>query len=203
MTLESARRRSSLDGPAGFTLIEVMAALAVVALVLGTLALSVRFGMAASRTVGRVSESAAALESTDAVLRRLIEGVDPGGGIGFAPFVGGANSFECLTAMPDQGRLPAHRMWARVFVDNAHRLVVRWRPYLRAVRLGPRPPVREVVLLANVDSIALDFWNPDSGWVRAWPASQPPVLVRIRLVFPSGDARQWPEIVAAPLLDPA
>ena len=202
MTAKSRGRAGQAWPPrAGFTLIELLAALAVLGLVLGTLSLSIRSGLTAYTRASRVSESTAALEGADNALRHLIEGIDPGDESGPARFAGTASGFECITAMPGNGSAPIHRMWSKVFVDGTHRLVVRWRPYLHAVPSRPRPFPMEVELLSNVSGIELDYWYPGTGWASAWRSSELPLLVRIRLRFPPGDTRHWPDVVAAPLLD--
>jgi general secretion pathway protein J len=79
--------------------------------------------------------------------------------------------------------------------------MLRWRPYLRATRLRPLPPPNETELLRGVSRIELAFWRPGGGWVSTWRSPDLPALVRVRLDFPSGDPRHWPDIVASPALD--
>ena len=186
---------------AGFTLLELLVALAVLGLLLDVLGLGMRFGMSVSSRVIRSSDISADLEAVDNVLRRLIEGMDPGHGRDPAPFVGATHRLDFITAMPDDGLAQEHRMRVGVFVDSAHRLILRWRPYLRALPLRALPPPSETELLSNVERIDLAFWQPGGGWSTAWRSSELPVLIRVRLTFPFGDPRHWPDIVAAPLLD--
>jgi general secretion pathway protein J len=103
--------------------------------------------------------------------------------------------------MPGDGLVPDRHMRATVFVDGGHRLILRWRPYLNARPLRPPPPQEDAELLSNVQRIEVAFWQPDGGWVPVWRAAYLPVLIRVRLRFPAGDARHWPDIVAAPGLD--
>ena len=94
------------------------------------------------------------------------------------------------------------RIQATLLVDVDHRLMLHWQPAARATRLRGPPEPTDTELLRGVSRMELAFWRPGSGWVSAWRAPDLPTLVRISLRFPAGDARHWPDIVAAPLLDP-
>ena len=139
MTLPGMSARRS-GAAAGFTLLEIVAALAILGLVLGALATGVRFGMEVSATGHRLSAAAGGLETADQVLRRLIEGLDPGRESDPAPFLGSGHRLDCIAAMPDGGPPPERRMRAALFVDGGHRLILRWRPVLNARRLRALPP---------------------------------------------------------------
>ena len=89
-------------------------------------------------------------------------------------------------------------------VDARHRLVLRLSPNPRVRRAG----AIEEVLLSGVEGIALAYWRPArrvaaGGWVSVWNEAGLPSLVRLRIVFPAGDGRHWPDIVAAPLREVA
>jgi general secretion pathway protein J len=186
----------------GFTLLELLVALAVLGFLLAGLAQAVHFGLLAWATEVRLSSGSDDFTTLDSTLRHLIEGADPGDDLDPAPFVGARDHLECLTALPDAaGPMLRRRMQAVLLVDGAHRLTLRWRPYLRATRLGPQPSLTETELLRGVSRMEVAFWRPGGGWVSSWNSPDLPELVRIRLEFPSGDARHWPDIVAAPLLD--
>jgi general secretion pathway protein J len=93
-------------------------------------------------------------------------------------------------------------MRATLKVDASHRLVLRWWPSLHARRLRPQPPApTETELLRGVSRIELSFWRTGGNWVSSWQSADLPALVRVRLQFPRGDPRHWPDIVAAPRLD--
>jgi general secretion pathway protein J len=63
---------------------------------------------------------------------------------------------------------------------------------------GPAAPVRETVLLDHLADAQFAYWN-GSAWLSRWNGKELPRLVRIRLAFPPGDARHWPDIIAAPM----
>ena len=187
--------------PTGFTLIEVLVALAVLGLVLGVLSAGIRFGLLADGRGTSLTDRTADFDVVDRTLRRVIEGMDPGDDADPAPFVGVGDRMECITTMPADGSAADRHMRASVLVDDTHRLILRWRPYLRARPLLRPPPPTTSELLSNVSRIDLAFWRPGVGWVSAWHSADLPTLVRVRLRFPAGDPRRWPDIVAAPRLD--
>jgi general secretion pathway protein J len=186
----------------GFTLLELLVALTVLGFLLAGLAQGVHFGLLAWATEARLSGGSDDFTTLDSTLRHLIEGADPGDDLDPAEFVGSRDRLECLTSLPDAvGPMLHRRMQAVLFVDGEHRLTLRWRPYLHATRLGPPPLLAETELLRGVSRMEMAYWRPGGGWVSSWRSPDLPELVRIRLEFPSGDARHWPDIVVAPLLD--
>ena len=186
----------------GFTLLEVLVALVVLGLIVLCLAQGTHFGLLSWATEVRLSNGNDEYETLDTALRHIVEGMDPGDELDPAPFVGSHNQLECITALPNAaGPTPLRRMLATLLVDQSHRLVLRWRPYLRAARLKPASAPADAELLTNVSRIELAYWRPGGSWVSNWPWPDLPVLVRIRIVFPDGDRRHWPDIVAAPRLD--
>jgi general secretion pathway protein J len=196
------KREAHIGRPDGFTLLELLVALTVLGLLLVGLTQGVHFGLLAWDTEARLSNGNDDFTTLDSTLRHLIEGADPGDDLDPAPFVGGRDRLDCITALPAAGDpTGVRRMQAVLLVDARHRLVLRWRPYLNAQRLGPTPTHTETELLRGVSRMELAFWRPGGGWASTWRLPDLPTLVRIRLEFPAGDARHWPDIVAAPLLD--
>jgi general secretion pathway protein J len=188
---------------AGFTLLEVLAALAVFGLVLLGLGQGLQFGLQAWRGQARMLAWPEDMEALDHTLRLLVTralGADesqPGG-----PIQGGPAQLLIVTrlARPEGGYpVPTE---ARLQVDAAHRLVLFLlpRPHV-SWRVPPR--IEERVLAEGVQRLELAYWKPEAGggtWLLEWNDPAPPALVRIRLLFPPGDPRRWPDIVAAPSL---
>jgi len=186
----------------GFTLLEILVALTVLGFLLVGLAQGVHFGMLAWGTEVRLTSGNDDFNTLDNTVRNLIEGANPGNDVDPAPFVGSGDRLDCITAMPNaHDPITGRSMHVMLLVDGNHRLVLRWRPYLDAVRLTPAAPPTDSELLRGVSRIELSYWRPGAGWIGIWRSSDLPKLVRIRLHFPDGDPRHWPDIVAAPLLD--
>ncbi len=186
----------------GFTLLELLIALTVLGFLIVGLAQGTNFGLLAWGREARLSAGADEFNTVDSTLRHVIEGADPGDDLDPAPFVGSNGTLDCITAMPSASDpTGVRRMHAILLVDAEHRLVLRWRPFVRAKRLGAPPPQTESELVRNVSRMELSYWRRGGGWVSAWHSSDLPTLVRIRLRLLPGDAHHWPDIVAAPLLD--
>ena len=189
--------------PSGFTLIEVVIALTVLGFLFVGLAQGVRFGLAAWSAEMRRTGGEDDFRTLDNTLRHVIEGIDPGDDLNPARLVATSDWLDCITALPyASGATPSRQMRATLRVDADHRLVLRWWPSLHARRLRPQPAApTETELLRGVSRIELAFWRPGGDWVSSWQSADLPALVRVRLQFPRGDPRHWPDIVAAPRLD--
>ncbi|MBE7210283.1 MAG: prepilin-type N-terminal cleavage/methylation domain-containing protein [Gluconacetobacter diazotrophicus] len=184
---------------AGFTLLEVVVAVTVFAILLLTLARGTQFGLAAFDRQGRMAETAGRLEAVDTLLRRLLAGLDPGTQVDGSTVTGAPHAMAFRAPLPTgRGTDDTPEMAdLRLSVDDGHRLLLSWLPYQHVIRTGaPRRP-DTAVLLDGVDHIDLDYWS-DGGWHPRWEDRQPPSLIRIRIVFSEGDARHWPDIVVAP-----
>ena len=189
---------SAPGGDAGFTLLEIIVALVVLGILLVTLSRGTEFGLAAFDRQDRMIGVGGRLEAVDRTLRRLIVGLDPGTATD-GDTVGGTRH-----GLVFRSRLPVGVAGTvadlRLSVDDAHHLVLAWLPHRHAKAVGAAPPPHREVLLDGVDAITLDYWG-DGAWHGQWKETAPPALIRIRIVFPEGDARRWPDIVAAPARD--
>jgi general secretion pathway protein J len=190
---------------AGFTLLELLVALVVLGLLMLALTQGTRFGLTAWEMQARGIATRDDLAAADRALRRMIEQMHPGTADEEPHVAGlpGALSFRTELPLP-AGVAPATPVQAALGVVATQRLVLRWTPYPAATRLGPPAPAVETVLLRGVDHLELAYWRPArrgdaGGWQRDWRLRELPGLVRIRIVFPPGDPRHWPDIVAAPM----
>jgi len=194
------RRRSS-----GFTLLEVLVALAVLGFLIAGLTQGIRFGLLAWNAQARTLASSGELHAIDRALRRLIAEMDPGGAGQKWSLRGGPDRLEFISELPASvASLPTRRAHLLLMVDPAKRLVLRWTTAMHVERVGVEPPADVAELLAGVDHLELAYWLPaddGGGWLRTWTYPHNPALVRIRIVFPKGDSRRWPDIVAAPVRD--
>lgn len=187
----------------GFTLLEVLVAVAVLATLVVALNSGTRFGLLAWKTQGQHTGRLADLEPVDRALRRLIEAADPGTATDPAPIQGAAHTLAFRADFSDApGMLPIRHADVALGVDRAQHLVLRWTPHAHVNRLGPPPPTHEEVLLDRVRRVDFSYWVPGiegSAWPDSWKRPQPPALVRIHLVFAEDDRRHWPDLVTAPM----
>lgn len=186
---------------AGFTLLELLVALVVLGFVLAGVAQGVRYGVRASEAQARLVQTRGELDAVDRALRRLIEAMDPGAPRDGTTLQGGPDRLAFVSELP---RAAAGPLTSQAVVElgvEDGRLVLWWTPYLHAARLGPPRVPERAEVLRGVERLDVAYWlrGPTPGWVRSWEADAPPGLVRLRIVFPPGDPRHWPDIVAAPV----
>lgn len=196
--------RTRQDGAAGFSLLEVLVALAVLGLLVVGLVQGSRFALFARDAHARLLERDADLDGVDRTLRRLIEQARPGSKWEALVFAGTARAVTFTSVLPmPMATLPTRRADVELTVDGEHRLILVWTPHLHAIRIGrpPRPLTTE--LLEGVGQLDLSYWPAQSGnWTPVWHDSQPPRLVRIRIVFKDAGRPSWPDILAAPMFGP-
>lgn len=213
----SDRRRA---GAAGFTLVELVVAITLFAMLSALLVGGFRFGSRvweqAEVTAAQVTE----VEAAYSVIRRLltsalpIAGATPEGDV-HADFWGEADGVSFVGPAPAQafvGGLHTITL-ARVAGPTGQRLVLNVRPFVaddgiaaplsRKAKAADRLD-KSVVLVDGATAIEfLYFGNDDSGpaprWRSRW-AQQPmlPRLVRVRVAFAAGDRRIWPDLIAQP-----
>lgn len=211
---EAARR----IGQAGFTLLEVLAGLAVCGLILAGLASGIQFGQQAIRAQARSNIVVNDLAAVDSMLRSLVASAWPGGtGAQNGGFAGTARTLTLRTRLPDSvieqswpsGTGPLSRgshvrtrdAVVALGVDGSHRLFLTWLPWYRSW-IGAEPAGRRIDLLDGVERVEFAYWDPSlrlppGGWVTAWVGETPPRLARIRLVFQKESHLRWPDIIVA------
>lgn len=188
----------------GFTLIEALIGLVVLSFLLLALNQGTRFGVQAWTAQARAVAATGDLDAVDRTVRGLIERMNPGGVAGLASKVEGDDrrlSFTSLLPEASAG-LRTPEADVTLTVDAAKRFVLLWKTHYRNA-LADRPPTR-TELLDRVERLDISYWTTsETGaggrWEAAWSKQELPALVRIRIVFPKGDARAWPDIVAAPM----
>lgn len=145
---------------------------------LTALAAGTRFGLDARRRQETRIAAVDDLASADRLVRALIARLDPA-----APVDGAAHGLSFVSAMPGDG--PRGRL--TLTVNAARELVL-------------TGPFGVSVLARNIARLDMAYWPAaeGAGWSNVWTSGQPPELIRPRLIFPPGDPRRWPDIVAAP-----
>lgn len=198
---------------AGFTLVELLVGLSLLAMLSTLLFGGFRFGLRAWEVGSARLESGDAVATAQGLLRRQLSEAQPvltGAPAEATPvlFSGGADGITFVSP------LPAHRGIGgfQVFElglrerDATNHLMLRWHLY-RADAVAPTfNPKDESVVLADVAAIAISYYGrPTDGaprqWLDRWDGRFGlPELVRLRVAFPAGDDRSWPDLVVAPRL---
>lgn len=184
----------------GFTLLELLVALAVFGFLLAGLGQTVRFGLAAWRTEAHQDERKADLEAVDRSLRAIIENLKPGTNAAQPTVTGSATTLTGVTRLrvPGSGLVPVEIEAGLALSGN--RLVLRWRPFHHADPLRPPPAPQETELMNGVARVTLGYWQRPGVWLAAWKEPDLPLLVRIHLTFTGENPPRWPDLVVAPLL---
>ena len=188
----------------GFTLLEVLVALAVLGLLSGLLAAGVRLVLHARTDRGAGAASARRLRCDRPHAAHADRGHGARGDRRRAADRRQRRPARLQRRAAEGAGIPgAADLLLAVAPD--HRLVLRYTPHRHVRPLGPLPPVREATLLEGVARLDLAYWprTPPWGWTGTWDGPLLPALVRIRIVLPADDPRHWPEIVAAPMRAPA
>jgi general secretion pathway protein J len=192
---------------AGFTLVEVLAALALLSLLSLTLIGALRFGLAAWERAETHAERVDNVVLAQNFLRRLIEDAYPFFSAadptrGEIDFEGTAVGLRLLAPTP-QALGGSGRSRVSLSIERREErldLVVAVRPELA----GDTGTATRRVLVGDVQSVELSYFGKGRserapGWRNQWTKEQAlPQLVRIEVQFPAGDKRTWPELVAGP-----
>ncbi len=192
---------------AGFTLVELIASLAVMALF--SLMLAAAFGsrVDAWSRMERDTASAETVEATQGLLTDRIQRIWPAATFHFRQpagpdFDGGPDQMTFLAPAPEaQERGPLRRY--RLSVDPSGDLVLE---SIGALALHQQTWPERRILLQGVQAMDLAYFVSAPGQQAGWRAEwrQPPVLpalIRVRLAFADGDRRRWPDLLAHPMAD--
>jgi general secretion pathway protein J len=196
-----------LDGEAGFTLVELLAALALFSLLCTLLFGNVRFGMRAWQYGAVHAEQVDQTMVVQGVLRRIIEEAYPLFLVSdpthpHVDFDGMQTSLDFLSSAPTAaGAGPRYRfLVATDKVGGKTDLVMTSRPELASTADANT----RTVLLADIERVEFSYFGAtlsDSAaqWRNEWlQQAAAPQLVRVRAWFPAHDGRKWPDLLVTP-----
>lgn len=202
-------RKSDQCGEAGFTLVELLVALALFSLLATLLFGNVRFGLKAWQIGSAHAERVDSSMTAQNLLRRVISNAYPlflldGAGHSRVDFDGARDAVSFLGSAP----MVVHgggRFRFKVLVERQQdrsELVMTATPELADPQ--DRSMTTKTLLLADVDRAEFSYFGaaaaePAGQWHDSWTQlNELPKLVRLRVTFRSGDARLWPDLVVAP-----
>lgn len=185
--------RQPANGERGFTLLELLIALAVFGLVVVMLTGGVRFaGRAWNTQQIRVAQQED-LTAVQSLLRSMVASA--------RGLQGDTASLQYTGEMPQALERPG--LYDVAVAVSAGQLIMSWQPHRRP-GFTP-PPAQQTVLARGIVGLDLRyfFWKDDQrsgAWAeKAADPKNPPDLVQIGLVLSSGDRRVWPPLVVAPM----
>jgi prepilin-type N-terminal cleavage/methylation domain-containing protein len=193
---------------AGFTLVELLVALVLFAMLSGVVFTALRFGAATLRREAAAQESIEALTSSELVLHRMIEAAYPAylpaplpGLTGRVDFDGTDTSMAFLTQAPlgvAPGGFARVRLWAA-----GHNLLLAARPELA---WPGTDQTSSETLASGIAGAKFAYFGPDAPgqpgyWHADWEdRTALPSLIRISVVFPPGGPTNWPDLLIAPMV---
>lgn len=189
----------------GFTLIELLAAIAVLGLLIVGLSRGVQTGVLLWQKQTEHVRAIADLDAAMRVIRKILTRIPamPGGEqlaatAGGPAFRGDRDRLSFIGDLPT-GFGQSRRADITLFVrDNS--LILASTPHLHQQSLGPPQPAIETELVRGVVHLDLAYWgapfsDQPAGWQERWENATAPDLIRLRLVLPAKDHRQWPDLI--------
>ena len=185
----------------GFAIVEMLASLTLMALISLLLLVALADRRAAFARLDRRFVAASGVAAARDLIADRIERVWPLTDYSIRPQPGpqfeGRSTQLSFLAPPLQAEGPGPLRRYRLSVDVSGDLILESRSDLA---LDPRRWPDRQVLLHGVESIDFAYFDRSGRvWRPEW-RSQPflPALVRIRLAYPHGDQRRWPDLVIRP-----
>ena len=195
---------------AGFTLVEVLVALALFSLLVTLLFDNVRFGLHAWQHGSAHAEDFEHTMISQDLLRRMIGNLypmfvtDSGGSQPQIDFDGTKEAISFLASGPTVAS-GGGRFRFRVFVERQQSrtdLIMSATPELASPQAASM--TTRTLLLSDIDRAEMSYFGEVTAerraqWRDSWTQrSDMPGLVRIRVAFRPGDTRLWPELLVAP-----
>jgi general secretion pathway protein J len=209
---QKATRRAR---PRGFTLVELLIGLTLMALVSIILFGGMRFGLRAWETGGERVEGATRIELVQTLLRRQLGQArlpSNAAGKSVVAFAGQADRVTFIAPPAKRGETDDEFVFVlgKSDANQQSHLDLAWILFRPPTSTGPERD-RETVarLMENVTSIEFAYYGaPDARrpaqWWDRWDGTQSlPALVRLRLAFPQGDRRRWPDLIVRLVRSPS
>lgn len=201
------RRPVTRRQPAGFTLVELLVAFALFALISIMLAGGLRFGVRAWEAGRARTDPTNEVELAQNLLRReLSQAAAPLDGADAAhAFLGAPDRLAFSAPLPAAAAAGEPYAFLLSAADDAGRtdLALRWHLAGAPVSTG-EVGAGSAVLLEDIAAFELAFFGASApgqppAWFDRWSgAAGLPKLIRMRVVFPAGDRRLWPDLFIAP-----
>jgi general secretion pathway protein J len=201
----------------GFTLLELLVAITLLGVLMAALFGALRLGARVWETGEDRLDASARVQVVQDFLRQQLGQTVPLTAITDDPRASGAMLFAGeREGLRFVSLLPAHLGGGASLLELALRqpasdepgdLVLRMRPLdLTGDRLAPAA-MEERVLIAGIESLELAYFGAERPaavpvWWQEWQDQRSlPSLVRMRVGFPQGDRRRWPELIVGLMVD--
>lgn len=218
MSGRACLKRKPVRQAAGFTLVELLVALTLFAILSALLFGGLRFGLRAWEVGGERIDRLATIEPVQNLLRRqLSQATLPyipaniGSQATASPFIGTRSAVRFIAPLPSN----AGNDGLYIFAVSAERGGASRKLQLKRRIFRPDTlhsesfkPEDESTLLDDVDEVEFSYfgsYDPAQApqWYESWNSEFGlPQLIRIRISFPRDDRRRWPDLLVAPVLSP-
>ena len=209
MTSRRRAARMRRSAATGMTLIEVLVALALLAMLSVGLTTAFRVGQHAYERITKMDRSYSDVVVAQRFLRNAFESAYP-----FEPTsasaqptrgIDGAADRLSLTAWMGLGNASAgHRRYVFSLARRGNGrtdLVATSNVDRNGGDADEASTVPPETVIAGIAGVEWSYYDPAmgaAGWRSSWSERKPPALVRLRVAFPIGDSREWPDLVVAP-----
>lgn len=195
---------------AGYTLIELLVGLAILgmiaAMLVAGLGTSGLMAARARRQADAIEPVAAAQMVLRGRLERLRATPKLSSAQAIADVAGAPRALDFTGAPPDR-EMPDALFRYRLAMTSAGDVTLVSAPVIATAvedGAGPRQSWNTITLARGATGLAIAYFGADPrsgarGWQGYWfDRPQPPDLIRVRVTFPPGDTRHWPDLVARP-----
>jgi general secretion pathway protein J len=202
----------------GFTLLELLVAITLLGVLMAALFGALQLGARVWETGETRLEASARVQVVQDFLRRqlgqtmpLVEVTSDPRASGGLLFAGEGDRLRFISLLPEQLGAGAWLMEVALSVPAQAgapaNLVIRWQLLDLTGEADMAPPAEERVLIEGVESLNIAYFGGSPAhqapsWWQQWRQQRSlPTLVRLRVGFPEGDGRVWPELIVAPMVD--
>ncbi len=196
----------SSDDEAGFTLLELLVAMTLLALLSVALVQAIRFGTRSWHVAETVAENDSKIIETQAQIQLMVERlypefVNPTPTSGYILFDGRADRFTFLT--PDTSN-PGSLSRVTIGEGNLGQDLVLASSKAPELDLDTPPNETHGVLLHGLRSLEISYYGKArpkdaASWHSDWRfKTLPPALIRMRVEFAENRSRTWTELIVAP-----
>jgi general secretion pathway protein J len=192
----------------GFTLIEMLVALALMGMIAIILITSLQIGGHTWQRVMRTASSTEDIAQAQEILRLRLSSLYPddrvAGDISHAVFLKSSGiSLEFSGAAPQSTAGGILRYQIGVSTTSRALEIRSWSD--QPGQLASPSDSRAEALLPQVASVTVQFWLKPGAtpgrWVDRWDSNKLPQLIRIDVTFAANDKRRWPPLYIEPRVD--